>query len=84
MRFTLVGNRRGRREVVWSEALKLLLILTPVPGLLVGAIYFLVAKRWSNDALLLGFCAGPLTAVLAVLASFCTPIYRLPRLPDNP
>ena len=83
MRLTLVGNRRGRRVIVWSGVFKLALVVVPVPGLIAVLVKWLVTKFWNTEALLLGLAAGAVVVVLVVLGAFCTELRKLPILHDD-
>ena len=80
MRLTLVGNRRGRREIVWSGVLKLAAVVVPLPGLIVLLVQRLVTKFWHTDVLLIGLAAGAVIVLLVVLGAYCTELRKLPNL----
>ena len=83
MRLTLVGNRRGRREIVWSGVLKLAAVVVPLPGLIVLLVQRLVTKFWHTDVLLIGLAAGAAIVLLVVLGAYCTELRKLPNLHDD-
>lgn len=83
MRFTLVGNLKGRRTVVWSSVLKLALVIVPVPAVAVPLIYLAVRKLWDNMLVLYGAAAGVAIVILLVIAAACTELRRLPILHDD-
>jgi hypothetical protein len=83
MRFTLVGNRRGRRTVVWPSVIKLALAIVPVPTVAVPLIHFAVRKLWDNMLMLYGAAAGVAIVILLVIAAACTELRRLPILHDD-
>ena len=83
MRLTLVGNRRGRREIVWSGVLKLAAVVVPLPGLIVLLVQRLVTKFWHTDVLLIGLAAGAVIVLLVVLGAYCTELRKLPNLHDD-
>jgi uncharacterized membrane protein YcjF (UPF0283 family) len=83
MRFTLVGNRKGRRAVVWSSVLKIALIIVPIPAIAVPLISLAVRKLWDTTLVLYGAAAGVAIVILLVIAAACTEMRRLPVLHDN-
>lgn len=83
MRFTLVGNRRGKRVVVWPSVFRVALIIVPVPTLAVPLIFLAVRKLWDNMLVLYGAAAGVAIVVLLVIAAACTEMRRLPILHDD-
>ena len=83
MRLTLVGNRRGRRVIVWSGVLRLSSVVIPVPGIIAVLVKWLVTKFWNTEALLLGLAAGAVVVVLVVIGAFCTELRKLPILHDD-
>ncbi len=83
MRLTLVGNRRGRRVIVWSGVLKLAAVVVPIPGLITVLVKLLVTHFWNTQALLLGLAAGAAIVILVVIGAFCTELRKLPNLHDD-
>ena len=83
MRLTLVGNRKGRRAIVWSGVLRLASVVIPVPGIIALVVKRIVTKFWHLDVFLLGFGAGFLIVVLVVIGAFCTELRKLPILHDD-
>ena len=83
MRFTLVGNRRGRRTVVWPSVFKLALYIVPIPALALPLIYLAVRKLWDNMLILYGAAAGVAIVILLVIAAACSELRRLPILHDD-
>ena len=83
MRLTLVGNRRGRRTIVWSGVLKLSAVVVPIPGLIAFLVKWLVTNLWNTETLLLGLAAGAVIVVIVVIGAFCTEIRKLPILHDD-
>ncbi|MEY2408585.1 MAG: hypothetical protein QOF48_1255 [Verrucomicrobiota bacterium] len=83
MRLTLVGNRRGRRVIVWGGVLKLAAVVVPVPGLIAVLVKLIVTKFWNTEALLLGLAAGGVVVILVVIGAFCTELRKLPILHED-
>lgn len=83
MRLTLVGNRRGRRVIVWSGVLKLAAVVVPIPGLIAVLVKWIATKFWNTQALLLGFAAGGVIVILVLIGAFCTELRKLPNLHDD-
>ena len=83
MRLTLVGNRKGKRVIVWRGVLRLAAVVVPVPGLIAVLVKWIVTKFWSTQALLLGLAAGGAIVILVVIAAFCTELRKLPNLHDE-
>ena len=83
MRFTLVGNRRGKRIILWGQVCKIALLLAPVPILFAEGAYMLVRKEWSTKMFLLGLGVGIVIALVILVVAFLTPIQRLPLISDK-
>jgi len=83
MRLTLVGNRRGKRVILWGQVCKIASILAPLPIIIVEGVYWLVRKEWSWPVFLLGLAVGVVIALIILLLAFITPIQRLPLLSDK-
>jgi hypothetical protein len=83
MQITLVGNRRGRRVILWGQVLKAMLLLIPFPAVVLPLVYYAVRKDWSLNVLFLGVGVGLLTTLIILVVALCTPIYRLPTVPDK-
>ena len=83
MRLTLVGNRRGRRVVLWGQVLKMALLLAPLPALVTGGVYRLVRKEWNTNIFLLGLGVGFAIALVMLIMTLFTPIQRLPLIGDK-
>ena len=82
MRLTLAGVRRGRRVIVWSGVLKLAAFVVPLPALITGLVFRLVARVWSLNAFLLGLAAGAVIVILVVIGALCTSLRKMPVLHD--
>ena len=83
MRLTLVGNRRGKRVIVWRGVFRLAAVVVPAPGLIAVLVKWIVTKFWNTQALLLGLAAGGVITILVVIAAFCTELRKLPNLHDD-
>jgi len=83
MRFTLVGNRRGKRVILWGQVCKIASLLAPLPILVIEGVYLLVRKEWSWPLFMLGLAVGIVIALVILLLAFITPIQRLPLLSDK-
>lgn len=83
MRFTLVGNRRGKRAVVWPSILKIALIIVPIPAAAVPLIFLAVRKLWDNMLILYGAASGVVIVILLVMAAACTEMRRLPVIHED-
>jgi hypothetical protein len=83
MRFTLVGNRRGKRVIIWGQVCKCALLMAPLPVVVVEGAYMLIRREWSTTVFLLGLGAAILIALIILLVAFVTPIQRLPLVPDK-
>lgn len=79
MEFALVKNRKGKRVVCWGPFLLLALGMLIIPAALSSGIYLLVVKRWNPLALYGGLAAGAVTAIITLLFSLATPLYKLPH-----
>lgn len=83
MRLTLVGNRRGKRVILWGQVCKIASILAPLPIIVAEGAYMFVRKEWSWPVFLLGLAVGVGIALIILLLAFITPIQRLPLLSDK-
>jgi len=83
MRLTLVGNRRGRRVIVWSGVAKLATVVVPLPGIIALLVKRIATKFWHLDVFLIGLAAGVGIVALVVLGAFCTELRKLPNLHDD-
>jgi hypothetical protein len=83
MQFALVGNRKGRRVILWPQALKMALFLTPFPALVTVGVYALATRQWSTPIFLLGLAVGAAVTLIVIALALCTPLHRLPMLPEE-
>jgi hypothetical protein len=83
MRLTLVGNRRGRRVIVWSGVAKLAAVVVPFPGIILLLVKKIATKFWHLDVFLIGLAAGAAIVILVVLGAYCTELRKLPNLHDD-
>ena len=83
MRLTLVGNRRGKRVILWGHVCKIALILAPLPILIAEGAYMIIRREWSTMVFLLGLGVGVVSALVILLVAFLTPIQRLPLISDK-
>jgi hypothetical protein len=83
MRLTLVGNRRGRRVIVWSGVAKLAAVAVPLPGIIALLVKRIATTFWHLDVFLIGLAAGVGIVILVVLGAFCTELRKLPNLHDD-
>jgi hypothetical protein len=79
MEFALVKNRQGRRVVCWGPFLLLTVLLLVIPAAASSGIYILMVKRWNPLALYGGLAAGAITAIITLIFSLVTPLYKLPH-----
>jgi uncharacterized membrane protein YagU involved in acid resistance len=78
MEFALVKNRKGKRVVCWGPFLLITLVMLVLPAVACPGIYVLIAKRWNPLALYSGLAAGAITAIVTLIFSLATPLYKLP------
>lgn len=77
---TFVANIAGRKRILWSELLKISLLLIPLSTGATSLAYFLIAHRWNPLAAWLGLAGGAAAVFVILLVSFSTPIFRLPHI----
>jgi hypothetical protein len=83
MRLTLVGNRRGKRVILWGQVSKIALLLAPLPIIVAEGAHLLIRKEWSWSVFLLGLAVGIVIAFVILLVALFTPIQRLPLISDK-
>lgn len=75
---TLVGNKGGKKKVLWGPVFKISAIIIPLSTGLVTLAYFLLDGRWNPLAAWLGLAGGGVTVVVILIANLFTPVFRLP------
>ncbi len=83
MRFTLVGNRRGKRSVVWPSVFRIALFIVPIPAAAVPLISLAVRKLWDNMLIFYGAASGVVIVIILVIAAACTELRRLPVIHED-
>ena len=75
---TLVGNKSGRRKLLWGPLFKLTVLLMPLGGGMCAGAYAILTGRWSLLAAWLGLGGGFCIVLVILLVNLLTPIHRLP------
>jgi hypothetical protein len=83
MRLTLVGNRRGKRVILWGQVCKIASLLAPLPIIVAEGAYWFVRKEWSWAVFMLGLAVGIVIALIILAVAWITPIQRLPLISDK-
>ena len=78
VRFSLFGNRNGRKVFRGTQFLIAFLLITIFSTGLSLGVYALIANRWNPTVLLLGLGAGAVVSLMVLLFSWMTPLQRLP------
>jgi hypothetical protein len=75
---TLVGNKAGKKKILWGPLLKISALFVPLTTGLVSLAYFVFAGQWNPLAAWLGLAGGGVTVVVLLFANLFTPVFRLP------
>ena len=75
---TLIGNKSGRRKILWGPMLKVSLAMVPLSVGGTSLAYILFADTWNPLAAWLGLATGFSIVLIILIVNFFTPIYRLP------
>jgi len=81
MKVILVGQKDGKRKILWTNYCLLSFCLAMIMGLGIGGVYYLLAQRWSHDAVLFGIAIGLGQVGLGLIIGMQTPIDKLRQLP---
>jgi hypothetical protein len=77
---TLFVNKGGRRKLLWSQLLKMSLILIPMGTASTSLAYVVVSGRWDPLAAWLGLAGGVGIVLVILLTHLFTPVNRLPHV----
>jgi hypothetical protein len=74
----LVGNKAGKKKILWGQLLKISLIIIPLSTGLTSLAYFVLASRWNGQAAWLGLAGGGAIVLVILIVNLCSPVFRLP------
>jgi len=77
MRVVLVGQKNGKAVIRWPQYACLSFVLSMFVGMWAGGTFYLVAGRWSHDAVLYGIAIGLGIVGVGLLKGLRTPPDRL-------
>jgi len=77
MRIVLVGQRNGKPVIRWPQYLGLSFVLSMVVGFGSGAVFYLLAGRWSHGTVLYGIAIGLGIASVGLINGLRTPPEKL-------
>jgi uncharacterized membrane protein YagU involved in acid resistance len=75
---TLVGNKSGRKRIIWGQLVKMSLFMVLLCAGATSSSYLLFAQQWNPLAAWLGLAGGASITLVILVVNFCTPIFRLP------
>ncbi len=77
MRVVIVGQKNGKAVIRWPQYLSLSITLALVSGAGVGAVFYMLAGRWSHGATLYGIVIGIGMTGLGLINGLRTPPDKL-------
>ncbi len=77
MRIVVVAQRNGKPVIRWPQYLGLSFVLSMVVGSGSGAVFYLLAGRWSYGAVLYGIAIGLGIASVGLINGLRTPPEKL-------
>jgi len=75
----LLGNKSGRRRILWTQLVKISLLMMPLAAASCSLGYVaLTGGRWDPLAAWLGLAGGASIVLVILVSNLFTPVHRLP------